>query len=140
MEKEHRPSSLYRWVASLATWFALVLASLSNPASPPPPPPAASPGETELFGAGCCPGTSSFWPTPCCLLFFLAITVVFAGRFGQVCTSFNVSTSTLSFLLGPQNVLYLLQSRQQSIWRRTGTLGGSEVKDTTGKKASLSNR
>uniref|UniRef100_A0A3Q2P673 Max dimerization protein 3 n=1 Tax=Fundulus heteroclitus TaxID=8078 RepID=A0A3Q2P673_FUNHE len=49
-------------------------------------------------------------------------------------------TRALSFLLGPQNLLYLLQSRQQSIWRRTGTLGGSEVKDTTGREASLPKR
>lgn len=106
------------------TWFALVVGSLSSPASPPPPP-AASPGETGLFGTVCCPGTSSFWATPCCLLFFLAITAVFIIRFGQVCTSFGDFENTLSFLLGPQNVLYLLQSRQQSIWRRTGTLKSS---------------
>lgn len=83
-----------------------MVASLSSPASPPPPP-AASPGETGLFGAVCCPGTSSFWATPCCLLFFLAITTVFVKRFGQVCTSFGYFKSTLSFLLRPQNVLYL---------------------------------
>lgn len=64
-------------------------------------------------------------------------TSVLAIRFAQVCTSFEGSTSTLSFLLGPENVLYLLQWRQQSIWRRTGTLGGSEVKETRGNEASL---
>lgn len=120
----------------VATWFALVLASLSSSASPPPPSAASG-----LFAALCCPGTSSgFWTAACCLLFFLAITSVLAIRFGQVCTSFEGSMSTLSFLLGPENVLYLLQWRQQSIWRRAGTLGGSEVKDTMGSEASLRRR
>lgn len=123
----------------LATWFALVVGSPSSPASPPPPP-AASPGETGLFGAGCCPATVSFWAAPCCLLFFLAITTVFMIRFGQVCTSFSDFTSTLSLLLGPQNVLYLLQSRQQSIWRRTDTLRSSQVKESAGNTASLPHR
>lgn len=95
----------------LATWFALVVASLSSPASPPPPP-AASPGETGLFGTVCCPVIISFWAIPCCLLFFLAITTAFIIRFGQVCTSFSDFTSTLSFLLRPQ--MFSISSSQDN--------------------------